>query len=187
MSLGHLKSFLASCKQTRLALASALGPFGVHLLKFTLTTPVHRICDITRDLHNLSQSLKSPVLPITSVTLSPCRSFEAKDDWTFSRCFHGISFCSRVYMNVRGMPYLHHEVHEFDGISRNFGLDFGIFFEMCSPLIVASTSHVKVPSKAPHSSGLSRTSSKTYIFLSHYRAANRIKPLVARCVNGIVT
>ena len=49
----------------------------------------------------------------------------------------------------------------------------------------ASTSHAKVPSKAP-STGLSRTSSKTYIF-SRIITANRIKPLVARSTNVIVT
>ena len=43
-----------------------------------------RICDstaqLTRDLPNLSRCLKTPDLPITSGTLSACRSFEAKND-----------------------------------------------------------------------------------------------------------
>ena len=120
----------------RLALASILGPFGVHLLKFTLTTPVHwctiwgnsnfrlefvtHTSQYTGVLPNLSRSLKTPGLPITSVTLSACSSFKAKDDWTFSRCFHRISFCSRVYIHVHGMHYLHHDVHELDGYDQEF-------------------------------------------------------------------
>ena len=79
-----------------MALASVLGLFGVHLLKFTMTTPVHRcaiwgfwnfwlefvthISQHTRVLPNLSRSLKTPGFPITSVTLWACSSFEAKDD-----------------------------------------------------------------------------------------------------------
>ena len=66
-------ALLLQLNLTRLALASVLAPFGVHLLKFTLTTMV-------RDLPNLSRSLKTPGVPITSGTLSACRSLEAKDD-----------------------------------------------------------------------------------------------------------
>ena len=40
----------------------------------------------------LLRSLKTPGLSITFVTLSACRSFEAKGYWTFSHCFHRISF-----------------------------------------------------------------------------------------------
>ena len=54
-------------------------------------------------------------------------SVEAKDDWTFSHYFHRISFCSRVYMYVHGMRYLHHEY-----MSSWILEDFGIFFEMRS-------------------------------------------------------
>ena len=47
---------------------------------------------------------------------------------------------------------------EFHGV---YGMqDFGLFFKMCLIDLVASTSHAKVPSKAP-STGLSRTSLKT--------------------------
>ena len=48
----------------------------------------------------------------------------------------------------------------------------------CVLELVASNSRAKVSSKAPRLTGLSRTSSKTD-FLSHYQAANRIKPLLA--------
>ena len=44
-------------------------------LEFVTHTSQH-----TRDLPNLSRSLKTPGLPITSGTLSACRSFEAKND-----------------------------------------------------------------------------------------------------------
>ena len=70
------------------------------------------------------------------------------------------------------------------GIIRNLE-DFGLFFEMCLIHLVTSTSNAKVLSKAS-SIGLSRTSSKTYIF-SRIIAVNRIKPLAARSTNGIVT
>ena len=47
-------------------------------------------------------------------------SVEAKDDWTFSRCFQRMSFCSRVYMYVHGMRYLYHEVQGLDGYNHEF-------------------------------------------------------------------
>ena len=93
--------------------------------------------------------------------LLACRSFEAKDYWTFSHCFHRISFCSRVYMYVHGMRYLHHEVHELDGYNHEFWKTSGYSLK-CVLELVASTSHAKVS----HSTGLSWTSSNTY-FLSH--------------------
>ena len=34
------------------------------------------------------------------------RSLEVNDYWTFCHCFNKISFCSRVYMYVRGMCYI---------------------------------------------------------------------------------
>ena len=68
----------------------------------------------TRDLCNLwLRSLDTPGLPITSGTLSACRSFSWSESWlNFSHCFHMISFCSRVYIYAHGMRYLHHDVHE---------------------------------------------------------------------------
>ena len=97
-----------------------------------------------------------------------------------------ISFCSRVYMYVHRMRYLHHEVHELDGYNQEFWKTAGYSLE-CVLELVASTSHAKVPSEAPHSTGLSRTSVYEDLdFLSHYRAANRIKPLVATSTNDIV-
>ena len=88
--------------QTRPALASVLGPFGVHLLTSgalmhylgSLKFPV--ICDTQFILW--LRSLKRPGLSITFDTLFACRSFEAKNYLTFSHCFDGISFCSRVYI-----------------------------------------------------------------------------------------
>ena len=57
---------------------------------------------------------------------------------------------------------------------------------MCLFDLVASTSHREVASKASHSTGLSRTSSKTQIF-SRIITANPIKSLVVRSTNGFVT
>ena len=78
---------------------------------------------------------------------------EAKDCWTLSHCFYTISFCSRVYMYVHGM-------HELDGYNHEFWKTSGYYLEYVLEL-VASTAHTKVPSKAPYSTGRSRTSSKT--------------------------
>ena len=48
---------------------------------------------VSRVLPNLFRSLKTPGLPITSVTLLACSSFEAKDYWTFSvAAFIGFPF-----------------------------------------------------------------------------------------------
>ena len=55
-----------------------------------------RMCNSHITTHTWLRSLKTPGLPIT---FSVCRSFEVKDYWTFSHCFHMISFCSRVYMS----------------------------------------------------------------------------------------
>ena len=97
--------------QTRLTLASVLGPFGVHLLTFILHTRVHR-CTIWGygnfrlefAHHNIHDTyviypMIETGLSINFGTLSTCRSFESKDYWTISHCFHRISFCSRVYMS----------------------------------------------------------------------------------------
>ena len=166
--------------KTRLTLASILGPFGVHLLKFTLPTPVHW-CTIwdywnfrlefvthtsqhTWDLPYLSYDCVFWIHLVFLLLLVLFRIVgllvEAKDDWTFSYCFHRIFFCSRVYMYVHGMRYLHHEVHELDGYNHEFWKTTGYSLK-CVLELVASTSHAKVHSKAPHSTGLSRTSSKT--------------------------
>ena len=59
------------------------------------------------------------------------------------------------------MRYLHHEVHELDGHNDDFWKTSGYSLK-CDLELVASTLHAKkVPSKTPHSTGLSRTSSKT--------------------------
>ena len=90
----------------------------------------------TRDLPNLSYDCDLWIQLVFRLLLVGFRlvglSVEAKDYWTFSHCFHRISFCSRVYMYVHGMRYLHHEVHELDGYKAGILEDFGIFFEMCS-------------------------------------------------------
>ena len=87
----------------------------------------------TRDLCDLwLRSLDTPGLPITSGTLSACRSFSWSESWlNFSHCFHMISFCSRVYIYAHGMRYLHHDVHELDRYNHEFWKT-GKFFEMCS-------------------------------------------------------
>ena len=103
------------------------------------------------------RSLNTPGLPITSGTLWACRSSSRSERW---HCFHRISFCYRVYMYVHGMRYLHHEVYELDGYNQEFWKTSGYSLK-CVLQLVASTSHAKVPSKEPHSTGLSRTSSKT--------------------------
>ena len=67
-------------------------------------------------IYTFQRQINTPGLPITSGTLSVVGlPVEVKDDRTFSHCFHMISFCSRVYLYVHGMRYLHHEVHELDG------------------------------------------------------------------------
>ena len=71
--------------------------------------------------------------------------------------FIGFPFALVSYtVYVHGMRYLHHKVHELDGYNYEFWKTLKCVLEL-----VASTSHAKVPSKAPHSTGLSRTSSKT--------------------------
>ena len=80
------------------------------------------------------------------------------------------------------MRYLHHEVHELDGYNHEFWKTSGYSLK-CVLELVASTSHAKVPSKAPHSA-LTNVF-EDLDFLSNYWAANRIKPLVARSTNGI--
>ena len=65
-----------------------------------------------------------------------------------------------AYMYVHGMRYLDHEVHELDGYNHEFLKTSGYSLK-CVLRLVVSTPHVKVPSKAPHSTGLSRTFSKT--------------------------
>ena len=57
------------------------------------------------------------------------------------------------------MRYLHSELHELDGYNQSSGYSLKCVLEL-----VASTSHAKVPSKAPQWTGLSQTSSKIYIF-----------------------
>ena len=71
--------------ETRLA----LGPFGVHLLNFTLPwnfllESVTHTSQHIRDLPNLSYDCDlwiQPGLPITSGTLSACRSFSRSERW----------------------------------------------------------------------------------------------------------
>ena len=138
-------------------------------LKFTLpwnfrlefVTPTSKN---TRDLPNLSHDFDLWIHLVFRLLLVLFGlvglSVEAKDDWTFSRCFHRISFCSRVYMYVHGMCYLDHEVHELDRLNHEFWKTLGYSMK-CVLELVASPSHAKVPSKAPHSTELSQTSSKT--------------------------
>ena len=99
-----------------------------------------------------------------------CRSFKAKDYWTFSHCCHGISFCSCVYMYVHRMQYTHHEVHECDRYNHEFSKTSGYPLK-CVLQLVALTSHTKVPSKAPHSTGLSQTSLKTHNYCEQNKTA----------------
>ena len=65
---------------------------------------------------------------------------------------------------VHRMHYLHHEEHEPVGYKQELWKTSISFFETCLELI-ASTSHAKVPLKAPQSTGLSRMSSKSYVCL----------------------
>ena len=66
------------------------------------------------------------------------------------------------------------------GIIMNFGRLRDILLNLLS-MLDASTSHAKVPSKAP----LPNVFEDLY-FLSHYQAASRTKRLVARSINGTV-
>ena len=156
------------------------------LLEFSV-----RICDShTQNLPNLSYVIEISEYNLVVWLLLVFfwlvgLSVEAKDDWTFSHCFHRISFCSRVYMYMNhGMYYLYHEVHEIDGYNYEFWKTLGYSLK-CVLELVASTSHTKVHSKASHSTLLSWMSLKTYILYHIYRAANRIKPLLARSTNGL--
>ena len=54
------------------------------------------------------------------------------------------------------MRYLHHEEHELDGYNHEFWKTSRYSLK-CVLQLVASTLHAKVPSKALHSTGLSRT------------------------------
>ena len=59
-------------------------------------------------------------------------SVEAKDDWTFSHCFHGISFALMfTCMFTECVTYIMKYVSS-TGIIMNFGILQDIFFEMCS-------------------------------------------------------
>ena len=131
------------------------------LLTFTLPTPVYW-CTIwgyrnlqlefvrqmphtsqhTRDLPNLSYDCnlwKHLIFRLLLALFRLVGLLKRKDYWTISHCFHRIFFWSRVYMYV-------HEMRS-TGIIMNYGR----LLEL-----VASTSHVKVPS-----TGLWRTPSKT--------------------------
>ena len=46
------------------------------------------------------------------------------------------------------MRYLHHKVHELDGYNQEFWKTLGYYLK-CVLELVASTSHEKIPSKAP--------------------------------------
>ena len=174
---------------TRLALASVLGSFGVHLLKFTLPW-VFRLEFVTHN-NTYETYLIFPMIAISENT------------WCSDYFWY--SFGLKVFQSKRKM--IEPSLTTFIGFP--FALVFTCTFTECVTYItstwahefwktsgyslkcvlklVASTSHAKVPSEAPHSTGFSRTSSKTLVdLLSYYRAANSIKPLVARSTNSIV-
>ena len=125
---------------TRMALASVLGPFGVHLLTFTLPTPLHwgywnfrlefvisRISQHTRDLSYLSCDCdlwKHLVFRLLLAILIRLVGLSKQKDlyWTISHRFH---------VRSRNALLKHYEVHELDGYNYEFWKT-GIFFEMSS-------------------------------------------------------
>ena len=74
---------------------------------------------------------------------------------------------------VHGIHCLNYEVHELDGYDHEFWKTSGYSLK-CVLQLVASTSHAKVPSKALDWALANVLEGLD--FLSHYRAANRIKP-----------
>ena len=140
----------------------------------------------TQVLPNLSRSLKTPGLSITSLTLSACIISKRRMIEPSLAAFIGLPFAFVFTCTfTECVKYLHFEVHELrDGYIQEFWKTSEYSLKYVLEL-VASNSHAKVPSKAPHSTGLSQTSSKTQIF-SRIITVDRIKPLIARSTNGIV-
>ena len=86
-------------------------------------------------------------------------------------------------MYVHGMRYL--LVYELDGYQSCISEDFGIFFEMSSRVIRFNFIRESSLKGTPLDWALANVF-EDLDFLLHYRAANRIKPLVARSTKGIV-
>ena len=92
----HFKTRRLAARVTRPSLASVLGPFEVHLLEFTTrlinvlsgVTGISGYLRHTRGLPNLSYDcdLWKHMVFWLLLALLACRSFEAKDYWTFSHC-----------------------------------------------------------------------------------------------------
>ena len=85
--------------ETILPLASILGPFGVHLLKFILDTHPGSL------MHYLGL-LEFPVRICDALDITTHTRRIKFILWAWLGFHHWISFCSRVYMNVYGMGYL---------------------------------------------------------------------------------
>ena len=122
----HVLCCPTHCFRTRLALVTVVGPFGLHLLTFTLPTPVlwctiwgywnfrlefvtRHTSQHTRYLPNLTCDCDLWKHLVFRLLLSLFRLMglsKRKDYLTISHWFHRISFCSRVYMYVHRMRYL---------------------------------------------------------------------------------
>ena len=128
----------------------------VHLLKFTLTTPVHwctiwGFCNFRSDLwltyHSTHESYliypalwKHLVFRLLLLLFRLVRLSKRRiDDWTLSRCFHRISFSSRVCMYARGMRYLLHEVNELDGYNHEFWKSSGYSLKCVLELVTSAS------------------------------------------------
>ena len=89
-------------------------------------------------------------------------------------------------MYVHGMGYLHHEVQEVDGYDQEFWKTLGYsLFKMCSRVSCLNFSRESTFKGTPPDWALANIF-EDLDFLSHYPAANRMKPFVARSTNGIV-
>ena len=98
--------------------------------------------------------------------------------------FVGFFFCSCVYMFIRGMCYLHHEVPEFDGYNQEFWKT-GLFFEMCSRVSRLKFTCENTFKGTPLNWALVNVF-EDLDFLSHHWAVNRIRLLLVRSTNGII-
>ena len=145
-------------KKRRLAFASVLGPFRVHLLKFALPTPVHwcTICGywnfwfefvMPHTHHNTHENyLIYPMIAISSLLL----------------CDFLLLLCSHIRLGNALLNII--KCMSSRGIIETSGYSL-----KCVVELVASTLHAKVSSsEAPHLTGFSQTFSKTWSdFLSH--------------------
>ena len=81
-----------------------------------------------------------------------CIDSQLGQDFLLLSCLHVRS--RNALLNI------YYEVRELDGYNHDFWKTSAYFLK-CVLELVASPSHAKVPSKAPHSTELSQTSSKT--------------------------